>query len=189
MFSDECHVELGVHGQIWVQRPVGAALDCQYMSNKSPHPDRISIWACFSRNGLGNIAIFTDNLNANNLRKIFSAHLTQSYRQLFPSGSWWLLFDNDPKHRSDVMENWLFCHGIECIDFPPYSPDLNPIENLWNDLKRRVEKHNASSIEELKQYLIIEWQATSTDFIANLSDSMPRRCKAVIANKGHLTRY
>jgi len=73
------------------------------------------------------------------------------------------------------------------LDFPPYSPDLNPIENLSNDSKRRVESHNAQNITELEQHIAEEWQATSADFLSSLSDSMPKRCKAAIKAKGHLT--
>jgi DDE superfamily endonuclease len=75
------------------------------------------------------------------------------------------------------------------MDLPSHSPDLNPMENLWNDLKRRVETHNAGDIEELKQHLYTEWHATSTDFLTKLVQSMPLRCKAVVAKKGHLTKY
>ena len=88
-----------------------------------------------------------------------------------------------------MVQPSLFGKEVQTLDFPPYSPDLNPIENLWNDLKRRVEQHNATDIEQLEQHLGDEWQATSTDFLANLVDSMPSRCKAVIASEGHLTKY
>jgi transposase len=78
---------------------------------------------------------------------------------------------------------------VQCIDFPPHSPDLNPIENLWNDLKRRVEKRNARDIEELRLHIDEEWAATDTNLLARLSHSMPKRCKAVVANRGHKTTY
>ena len=123
------------------------------MSHKVPHPQRVSVWGCFSRSGLGDIAICTDNLDSIMMRNILRSHLLQSARRLFPSGNWWFLQDNDPKHRSDIVQQWLFRNGVQCIDFPPYSPDLNPIENLWNDMKRQVEEHNAQNIEELKQHL------------------------------------
>ena len=75
------------------------------------------------------------------------------------------------------------------MDFPPHSPDLNPIENLWSRVKRRVERHNSENIEELVQHLYNEWHRTPKRFVAKLSDSMPQRCQAVIASKGHITKY
>jgi transposase len=123
------------------------------------------------------------------MRDILFTHLIQSARRLVPGGTWWLLHDNDPKHRSVLVKRWLFEKGVQVMDFPPYSPDLNPIENLWNNLKRRVEKHNATNIEELKDALNTEWYATSTDFLAELVQSMPRRCQAVVQSKGHKTKY
>ena len=189
LFSDETHIELGPHGQVWVQRPLGAAFEPQYMTTKAAHPDRISIWGCFSGRGLGDIEIFTDILDAPKLRSILDAHLLPSANRLFSGTSWWFQQDNDPKHKSNAVQHWLFTHGVQCIDFPPYSPDLNPIENLWNDLKRRIEKRNARDIEELRGHVNEEWAATNKDLLVCLSHSMPKRCKAVVANCGHKTTY
>ena len=64
IYSDETHIELGAHGQNWVQRPVGKAFDYHYMVDKKvPHPPRVSVWACFSKKGVGEMAIFTENLD------------------------------------------------------------------------------------------------------------------------------
>lgn len=76
-------------------------------------------------------------------------------------------------------------HGVQSLEKPPYSPDLNPIENLWEDLKRRVSLRNASSVDELEQHVREEWAATDQSLLARLAHSMPARCQAVIANKGH----
>jgi transposase len=189
LFSDETHIELGPHGQVWVQRPLGAAFEPQYMTTKDAHPARISIWGCFSGHGLGEIEIFTDILDARKMKAILDAHLLPSANCFFCAGAWWFLQDNDPKHRSRLVQRWLFTHGVQCIDFPPYSPDLNPIENLWNDLKRRIEKLNARDIAELRAHVNEEWAATDTNLLSCLSHSMPGRCKAVIANRGHKTTY
>jgi transposase len=189
LFADETHIEMGPHGQVWVQRPLGAALDPQYMTNKLPHPDRVTLWACFSGRGLGDIDIFTDMLNAKKMKAILRAHLFPSANRLFPEGAWWFQQDNDPKHTSKLVTTWLFNKGVRCIDFPPYSPDLSPIENLWNDRKRRIEKRNARDVEELKVHLREEWAATDLIFLSHLSHSMPKRCKAVVANHGHKTPY
>jgi len=49
--------------------------------------------------------------------------------------------------------------------YVPYSPDLNPIENLWNDLARRVEARPAGTMEELQDVIAEEWAATPVDFL------------------------
>jgi len=189
LFSDEAHIELGPHGQVWVQRPYGASFEPEYMTSKRPHPQRVSMWACFSGKGLGEIEIFTDILESTLFRRILQKCLLPSARRLFPPGPWYFLQDNDPKHTSLKIKTHLHNKGVTCLELPPYSPDLNPIENLWKDLKRRIEKRNARNVEELKQFVSEEWLATDPTFLVNLSHSMPDRLTAVIANGGHTTKY
>ena len=141
--------------------------------------------------GIGCIAIFQHKLNATYMKKISAKNLTKSAKIYFPGAAdhWWLLQDNDPKHKSRLVQNWLFSKGVRCIDFPPYSPDMNPIENLWADLKKRVSARNARTINELIEHIEEEWEATDTDFLVSLVDSMPNRCQAVIDKQGHITEY
>jgi len=84
---------------------------------------------------------------------------------------------------------WLHNNGISVLDFPPYSPDLNPIENLWSDMARRVEVRPASTMEALQDVIAEEWAATSLTFLGKLAHSMPERCQAVIDAKGDHTKY
>jgi transposase len=75
------------------------------------------------------------------------------------------------------------------VDFPPYSPDLNPIENLWNSMAREVEKYQCESVEDLMKAVELEWEAVSKEELEHLVESMPRRCSAVIEAKGCHTKY
>ena len=102
---------------------------------KVPHPDRVSIWCCFSGAGIGEIDIFSENLDANKMKNILKDHLLSSAKTLFKEGAWWFQQDNDPKHTSKLVKKCFFYNGIQQIEFPPYSPDLNPMENMWNDIK------------------------------------------------------
>ena len=77
----------------------------------------------------------------------------------------------------------------ETIDWPSNSPDINPIENIWSILKRRVEKRKPSNIHELDQFLHEEWKKFEKTIINNLVHSMKSRCLAIIESKGERINY
>ena len=74
---------------------------------------------------------------------------------------------------------------VKILTIPPRSPELNPTENLWANLAPRVEKHNATTVAELKKAIEEEWWKTDENFIVSLSDSMRNRCREIIASHGH----
>ena len=131
-------------------------------------------------------------MNGKLLQSILGSHLIESAKLHFDvehAEAWWFLQDNDPKHRSTIVRTWLFNHGIQLIDFPPYSPDLNPIEHLWADLTRRVEQYQCDTMEELQDVVAEEWEKTSKQLLQELAHSMPERCQAVLDAKGDHTKY
>ena len=138
---------------------------------------------------MGDCFIFTQNLEKTLMKKILVAHLLPSAKRLFKKGQWWFQQDNDPKHKSHLVQDWIKGKGIDVLDWPPYSPDLNPIENLWSDLKRRVEKRNPKNIEKLAEFLKEEWKATDAELIQKLVHSMPKRCATVVEKNGWMSGY
>ena len=68
---------------------------------------------------------------------------------------------------------------------------MNPIENLWDELNRKVRKHKPlpKNKDDLWQILQEEWKNINEDIYKNLIDSMPWHIAAVIANKGYPTKY
>ncbi|KAJ3429597.1 hypothetical protein M0812_24953 [Anaeramoeba flamelloides] len=60
------------------------------------------------------------------------------------------LQDNAPIHKSKLSMNWFKENSIKLVSFPTKSPDLNPIEKIWNDLKNMIEEESAETQEELK---------------------------------------
>jgi transposase len=190
LWSDEMSIRVGPQGRTWVQRLINAEWFPVNVVEKQKHAAKVHVWGCFSgRYGVGEIHVFTENLDAVLMRDILRQHLKRSARALIADGDWWFQQDNDPKHKSKLVQDLLHCQGIRCLDWPPYSPDLNPIENLWADLKKRVEKENARTVEELKAAVYKQWMATGKEYCAKLATSMLKRCKAVVACDGRMTGY
>ncbi|PIC13704.1 hypothetical protein B9Z55_027567 [Caenorhabditis nigoni] len=99
--------------------------------------------------------------------------------------------DNASIHSSNSTKNWFAAKGIKVLDWPACSPDLNPIENLWGSLVRRVYKNGKQygSIQELKDALQKEWDAISTAELEQLVASMTDRLVEVIQKNGGETSY
>ncbi len=116
-------------------------------------------------------------------------NLIQTAMHFYPREHWWFQQDNAPQHTSHLPRRWFHNHGVDLLDFPPYSPDLNPIENLWSILKARIEARLARTTDEIERILKEEWEALDKELLTSLAHSMPTRCAAVIANHGHKAPY
>ena len=75
------------------------------------------------------------------------------------------------------------------MEWPAQSPDLNPIEHLWKDIKYAVSEANPRNLEDLWKVVLDSWKAISDSRCQALVDSMPARCAAVIKNKGNASGY
>jgi hypothetical protein len=99
--------------------------------------------------------------------------------------------DNDPKHTSKKAKACMEELGLVVLDWPAQSPDLNPIEHLWEHLKRCLNARptQAKGMVELWERVVEEWEGIPREVVLNLIDSMPRRVAAVLKAKGGPTKY
>lgn len=73
--------------------------------------------------------------------------------------------DNDVKYKARIVQEHLICHCPKLLYPPPQSPNLNPIENLWDNLNKRIRATPINTRDELKKSLQKEWKETSTEYI------------------------
>jgi transposase len=106
--------------------------------------------------------------------------------------------DNAPIYALNLVKRWLETHGVWTLDFPPYSPDLNPIKHLWLALKRKVLKlyleleymgQSKEDLERLIEACKEAWMALDQGLMRRLIDSIERRLKAVRKADGWQIKY
>lgn len=191
LWSDETKIVLfnpGIHEK-FVRRPPRTEYNIKYTTKTIKHGGcQVMAWGCFSWFGLGPIFWIKDIMDATAYVKILQEVMLPYAEEEMPL-KWIFMQDNDPKHTSRKAKNWFVENKVEVMNWPAQSPDLNPIENLWGDVKRAVSLSRPANKEELWRAVEAAWRAIPLERCRHLIESMPRRCKAVLKNKGHGTKY
>lgn len=188
-FSDETHFYLGHYGRVHAQCPIGASHQAEYMRQEKQLHGKVSLWGCISAEGLGHAELYVGSLDSTEHRDILRHNLIPTFRQFFPGGPWLFQQDNARFHTTPETITFLHEKGVTFMEWPAWSPDLNPIENLWNDLKRRVYNRFPQTMEQLEAIIKEEWQATDLTFISRICRSMPDRLQLLLDNEGHKIHY
>lgn len=153
------------------------------------HDEKIMVWGCFAAHGTGHLYRIEGIMNKNIYVGILEDHMYPSAVDLFGEEEWIFQEDNDPKHTSRLAAEWRNDNGINRLPWPAQSPDLNPIENLWAILDKRLKDRQPGTKQELFEELERGWNALDVELLTNLVDSMPARCQSVIDSQGYATKY
>lgn len=147
------------------------------------------VWGCMSAVGVGSLVFIDGTMDKSVYLNILKENLHNSVQKLGLGENFYFQQDNDPKHIAHDVRMWIIHHVPHILPTPPQSPDMNPIEHLWDELGRRLEKHSISSKAQLKEILQTEWDKIGGEVTKKIVDSMPNRIKEVIKRKGLATRY
>lgn len=192
IFADEStFLGAGYHGRAYVRREDGTADALEHVLSKRPHPVSVPAWGCFSSKGPGYMQMYEGSLAASQYRDILRDYLLPTAEEHFGEGrDWWLLHDNDPgRHMSQVVKTWIHNNAVHVLEFPPYSPDLNPIENLWANVKKKMENSQAATKDELEELLTETWAEVTQEECEKLARSMCTRIQQCIARRGAYTDH
>jgi hypothetical protein len=160
------------------------------------HPYKVHVWGAFCVSGTVGLHIFTETMDGERYRKILSENLFQQAYDMLGE-KWTFQQDNDPKHTAKLTIALLQDRCPRVLDWPSSSPDLNPIENLWAIMKKKVEKRISALVQQKKSItkevfistIEDEWQNIDVNTCLNLINSMRQRLELVISNKGDTIDY
>ncbi len=144
------------------------------------------IWGVMSFAGVGPLCFLKANVNAPVYKDILEHFILPSADQLFKDADFIFQQDLAPAH---TAKSWLNDHGVGMLDWPANSPDLNPIENQWGILKRKMRNKRPKNADELKATVKETWASIPPQQCHKLITSMPRRIEAVIKAKRAPTKY
>jgi len=151
------------------------------------HGQKIHLWGGISANGTTKLHLFSENLkekkNVNLLKKG-----REEMARLYPDG---FIFQQDghPCHKSKLAQKFIMHNFDATIDWPGYSPDISPIENIWSWLKSEVSKDRPTTLEAMKRSLRKHWKRLTPEFLAPYFNSMPDRMRMIIESEGNRINY
>ncbi|CAB4007133.1 Transposable element Tcb2 transposase [Paramuricea clavata] len=185
IFSDETTVEIQQYTRYCFRK--NGSLPKR--KGRPKHPLKVHVWAGISYRGATKVCIFTGIMESIGYQTILERNLLPFIASEYPDGHrFWQ--DNDPKHTSNSTKEWMKANGINHWPTPPESPDLNPIENFWANLKHHLRKFTKpTNKEELVQGIQEYWKTVTPAMCQRYVNHVRKVVPAVIACGGGPTGY
>jgi len=147
----------------------------------------VMVWGMFSCLTLGSLVPIGHRLNAMAYLSIVSDQVHPFMATMYPSSDGYFQQDNAPCHKGQINLNWFLEHDNEftVLKWPSHSPDLNPIEHLWDVVERELcalDVH-PTKIHQLQDAILSIWANISKECFQHLVESMPHRIKAVFLRR------
>lgn len=153
----------------------------------------IMLWGTFSWASPGPVVVVERTMNATGYLNIIADQLHPYMASVFPAGNGIFQQDNAPCHKAKIVLEWFREHDAEfqLMSWPPNSPDINPIEHIWDVMGRQLrgQRPPIRNIPDLRDRCVNLWYNLSPAIYQGLVASMPRRVEAVLRAKGGPTRY
>lgn len=153
-------------------------------------------WGCFAGSRKGPCLLWEKDWGKLNSES-YCERIVPLIEQEVSERSWLILMqDNAPPHSASQTTQKLKEKNITSMVWPAFSPDLNPIEAVWNTMKNYIQykypdlgSGKVRTLDQLRVIVREAWDSISTDELRSLILSMPDRCRAVVDAKGGSTKY
>jgi len=155
----------------------------------------VGVWACFCGDEVGPIYIVPPKKSMDSKRYhwVLQRYFIPFYNRMRAKYGDEVTMQEDGAswHTAKIITRYLENKGINRMPHPPQSPDLNPIEHVCKRLKDILgkRKHKLRNRPDFVEALLEEWGKMDKNFLLKLCDSMPRRYKVCLKNRGGSTKY
>ena len=187
IWSDETTVQLETHRR-HCYRKEG---ERPQLKPRAKHPTKVHVWAGISKKGATQVCVFEGIMNASLYCDILQETLIPFLQTTFPSpATHRFMQDNDPKHTSRAATDYFTQSGINWWRTPAESPDMNPIENLWHELKEYMRREvKPKNKLELVQGIIRFWRTVDVHKCCRYINHLRKVLPKVIEVNGEPTGY
>ena len=192
IFSDETSVQIGGNKKIYVWRKADEK-DRPHLVPKKARSGviKVMMWGSITSKGKGILLPVNGSITSEKYCQVLQDGLLPVIDWYYPDGDFIFVHDNAPCHSSSETRNWLDDRQIRVSQWPPQSPDINIIENIWRWMKQELQKNieKMKSRKDLVDALQNIWRKLEDEKIQELYASLPKGMKAVIQSKGTMTKY
>lgn len=193
IFTDEKIFQSCYNGRVRVYRPPNSRFEERY-TQKVERSGRFSVnvWGWMSAQGPGVLTNIIGRFNAAAYIGILENVMLPSVNAVFPQNNFIYQQDNCPVHTARTVTNWMQQHNIRVLPWASCSPDINPMENMWGlVVKKMVSGNNfrPQNVEQLWERIQEVWNELTPDYTEALVASVPRRLQNVIEKNGATTKY
>ncbi len=191
LFSDESKfcISFGNQGpRVW--RMSGETQNPCCLKSSVKFPQSVMIWAAMSSAGVGPLWFLKSTVNVAIYQDILEHFMLPSADKLYGDADFIFQQDLASAHTAKGIKSWFNYHGVTVLDWPANLSDLNPIENLWGIVKRKMrDTTRPNNADDLKSAIKATWASITPEQCHMLIGSMPRRIDSVIHAKGGPTKY
>lgn len=191
-FSDESTFQVLTDKKQYVKRRPGEKFNEDCVVKTIKYPPSVMIWSVISSKGLGRLYVVVGTMRQDQYITVLQRRLIPQLNEWFPNNEEKIFMqDSAPCHTAKSVKTFLAQSSIPLLEWPGNSPDLNPIENVWELLKREIGKENITTKHQLIARIIWHWNHNDKlkEKALNCVTSMPRRIESVIKAKGGITKY